>query len=154
MSKGTIKNRVSNFYLKNGQKMGKFVLINTIISAVALLALCVFGKFGLVDWIAMILAIPLVSLIITVTRIALKALFKIANFRSVIFKAIISIFAFVFFGLGILSGFRHLENMSDWLVVVIMSLFDAVYIAIIVFLFKARENTQATVETQKENISE
>ena len=146
-----MKEKIINFYYKNGAKVGKFLLISTVIASVLALALIVLGKFNLSDSLAMILAIPIFALIVTLTRLILKLVYRVSNIRSAILKGVVALFAFVVCGMGISPVFQMMDGLPEFLLGIIYIGYDVVYLGVMILLlmtnrFKNKANIVDTKE--------
>lgn len=144
MSKKNFREKLLDYYCHNGFRIGKIMMIDTAIVSVGVLLLVVFAKFGFSNSLAMIIAIPMLSLCVDLTRLATLLIFMILNFRSVVIRTLISLFVFVFVGLAFSSVFTLFETVSEIVSIIIFVLFDVVYVGVIVLLlysnrFKTRK---------------
>lgn len=137
MATNSFREKLKEYYYRNGFRIGKNMLVSTIIVAVGVLLLIVLAKFGFTDSFAMILAIPMLSICVSLTKIATTWFFSIFNFRSVIVRTIITLFAFIFISLVVSSVFTLLETLPEILTIIFLILFDAIYVGIVVWLLSA-----------------
>lgn len=155
MSKSNLKESILCFYFDRGIIAGKFLLVNALIALVGVLALAIFGGFPIYETVVLIGAVPIMAVCIGLTRSAVSLFLRIFNFRSVIIRSLIALFAFVFITLGVFSILEVIEQFSELLCVIIMILFDLIYVASVVFLLlahKFKENKISFNNVSDENL--
>ena len=132
-----MKTKILAFYYRNGVKAGKFLLVSTLFSTVIAVAMIVLGKFNVVDSLAMIFAIPMLALIVTITRLLLLLFYRRGHMQSLIMRVIVSVIVFAICGIGISPLFRALDGLSEFVLGIIFIGYDIVFIGIMVLLLMA-----------------
>ena len=148
-----MKTKLLNYYYRNGERVGKFMLVSTAIATVLALALIVLGKFNFSDSMAMVLAVPIIALLVILTRLVLKLIYKVSNIRSSILKSVIALFAFAVCGMGISPIFRAMDGLPEFVLGIIYIGYDIVFLGVMVLLlmatkFKNKTNTIVMEESQ------
>lgn len=142
MKNSGLGEKLFEYYCSNGFRVGKTLLISTVVVAAGVLLFIFLAGFGFTDSFAMILAIPMLSICVSLTKAVTTWFFSIFNFRSAIVRSIITLFAFVFITLTVSSVFTLLEKLPEILFIIILILFDAIYVGVVAWLLPAKRFQQ------------
>lgn len=137
------KQKMVDFYYRNGGAMGMWLLKNSVIAVICVVALIILTGvkitfMGILEW---LIALPLLSVLVIIVRCAIILVHKIIPMRPGIVKFI---FDFIVFGFVMMSIGFFMDKIpmpeSNALQIAIMLVFDALYTALVTFLLMANKS--------------
>ncbi len=135
------KEKIINFYYRNGNSLGVYLLKAVGVAALIVLAIMLISKAKTFSAIfELIVALPLFSLFVVAVRLAIKLVHIVIPMRAGIVKFI---FDFIVFGIVMMSLGYVLDKIptpgSDSFQIILTLLFDILYLTFIVFCLLANK---------------
>lgn len=148
----SVKKFFVNMYFEKGYKIGMYLLKNIGITAVFIALMIIFTSdvkltfAGLLEW---LVTLPIFSIFVMAVRIAIKLIHKIFPMNPGIVKIIFDfvIFIAVTVAFGMFIGNIPMPD-SNFLQMLIVSVFDLLYVGLIAFLLLSKKQQEKKIETE------